>query len=103
VIPTKDEGRKEGMPIAPLEAMSSGRIVLGSNVSGIKDILESYKACLFQPANIVDLMKKIRYIKNLSINEREIIANSMRLYVERVFSVEAFINKHDKFYRNFVK
>lgn len=101
VIPTKDVG--EGMPIAPLEAMASQRIVLGSNVSGINDILESFKSCLFQADNVETLTKKIQYIKNLPLKEREILAKSMRLHVENEFSLEACIDNHDKFYRSIFK
>lgn len=103
VIPTKDEGRKEGMPIAPLEAMASRRIVLGSNISGINDILEFFKSCLFQADNVEALAKKIQYIQNLTFKEREMLAKRMREHVENEFSLEVCINNHDKFYRTLIK
>lgn len=47
VIPTKNEGKREGMPMAPVEAMSSGIPVIGSRVSGITDILEGFEEWIF--------------------------------------------------------
>src|SRR5690606_22031015 len=52
VIPTKDEGRKEGLPVAPIEAMACGKIVIGSRISGIKDLLDEYPELLFEPGNV---------------------------------------------------
>lgn len=103
VIPTKDEGRKEGLPIAPLEAMASARIVLGADVSGIKDILKGFPDFLFLADDITDLIEKIKNVKDLSLNEREAIANAMRLYVERYLSLDECIKNHDKFYRSVIK
>ena len=42
VLPTLNEGRKEGSPVSLLEAMASGKNVLGSNVPGIKDQLQPF-------------------------------------------------------------
>ena len=103
VIPTLDKGRKEGLPIAPLEAMASQRIVLGSNVSGIKDILEVFPDCLFKPDNVEALVKKIQYINTLSLKERDTLAKRMRIHVENEFSLKSCINNHDKFYRSIIK
>lgn len=43
VLPTLNEGRKEGSPVALLEAMASGKNVLGSNISGIRDQLQPFQ------------------------------------------------------------
>src|SRR5690554_6725982 len=52
VIPTKNEGKKEGMPMAPVEAMSMGIPVLGSRVAGITDILKGFEAQLFDSEDV---------------------------------------------------
>ena len=91
------------MPIAPLEAMASQRIVLGSKVSGIKDILKEFPECLFRADDVTDLVGKIEYVKGLSLKERVLIANSMRVYIEKKLSLEECINNHDKFYRSVIK
>lgn len=100
VIPTKDEGRKEGMPIAPLEAMAMGKIVIGSKISGITDILNNYPNNLFEAGNSNDIKTKILEIKNMSSNERLLLEKSIRKNVEDFYSLELFINAHEKFYIN---
>ncbi|MFD2542038.1 glycosyltransferase [Lacinutrix gracilariae] len=98
VIPTKDEGRKEGLPVAPMEAMASGRIVVGSNISGVKDVLKEFPQCIFSPSDITDLAEKIHQIKGMSMNERQKLANAMREYVKRELSVVSFVEKHEELY-----
>ena len=100
VIPTKNEGRKEGLPIAPIEAMAMGRIVLGSNVSGIKDILKPFSNCLFEAESIVDLQNKLIRIMNLDNNEKLKIEVQMRQHIEFNYTVFQFVSKHEKLYKS---
>ncbi|WP_299123534.1 glycosyltransferase [uncultured Winogradskyella sp.] len=102
VIPTKDEGRREGIPNAPLEAMAMNCIVLGSNVSGVKDILKEFPNCLFQASNIDELTEKILYIKNLSEEENDTLAKAMRNQVIKEFSINEFLRNHEKLYLSIV-
>lgn len=102
VIPTKDEGRKEGMPIAPLEAMSTATVVLGSNISGIKDILDPFPNCIFEPSNEEQLAQKIDNIMCMNDLEREKLGLEMRAYVENNLSLEKCISNHEFFYTNLV-
>ncbi|OUR93399.1 glycosyltransferase [Flavobacteriales bacterium 34_180_T64] len=103
VIPTKDEGRKEGMPIAPLEAMASNRIVIGSNISGIKDILESKKELLFEPSNIDDLAEKIKYVMGLNQSEVTKMQQEFRNLAVQKFSILSFIINYQLFYKELLK
>ena len=103
VIPTKDEGRKEGMPIAPLEAMAMGKVVLGSKTSGITDILNEFQDNLFEPDNVEELMSKILKIKNLEINKRQILEDNIRNYVVDNLCLNNFILNHEKLYFNLIK
>ena len=103
VIPTKDEGRKEGLPIAPMEAMAVERIVLGSNITGIKEVLKEFPECLFQAGNIDNLADKIEYIKNMSLVDRKVLAHAMRNYVERELSIKIFLKNHERLYLNLIK
>lgn len=103
VIPTKDEGRKEGMPIAPLEAMASGKIVIGSNISGIKDILKEFPECLFKAGSVRELDKKIEYVKSMTFDEREVLSKAMRTYVEKELSISRCVDNHNKFYKTLIK
>jgi len=102
VIPTKDEGRREGIPNAPLEAMAMETVVLGSDISGVKDILKHFPECLFQASNIDMLTKKIMNVKNMTANDRQVLAKAMRNQVIEEFSIEEFLKNHEQLYLNIV-
>jgi len=101
VIPTLALG--EGLPVAPLEAMASGKIVIGSNVSGVKDILKPFPSCLFAPNNVEDLKASISNIMNMEHDERIQLAKEMRTHVENEYSMEQFIKMHTELYKNMVR
>ncbi|RNC86891.1 MAG: glycosyltransferase family 1 protein [Winogradskyella sp.] len=102
VIPTKDEGRKEGQPIAPIEAMLSGRIVLGSRISGIKDILAPFQSCIFKPNDVKDIKSKIEYVRSLNSDEKLALAQSMYDFAFQNYALEGSIEKHQILYQNLV-
>ncbi|SDS68858.1 Glycosyltransferase involved in cell wall bisynthesis [Formosa sp. Hel1_31_208] len=103
VIPTKDEGRREGIPNAPLEAMASECVVLGSNVSGVKDILNAFPECLFKASDVKELAEKIKEVKQMSQNDRSNLASRMRQQVIKEFSIETFLKNHETLYLSIVK
>ncbi len=100
VIPTLNEGRKEGMPMALLEAMSMGIPVLGADISGIKFVLKDFKNLLFEAGNETVLAKEIQNIKILSIQERLELGNKLRSYVINNFNYDVFIAEHEKLYES---
>lgn len=102
VIPTKDEGRREGIPNAPLEAMSMERIVIGSNISGIRDILEVFPENMFQADATLELADKIKMIIDMPNNQRHDIQKEMRKRVVDVFSITDFIKRHQLLYQELV-
>lgn len=103
VIPTKDEGRREGIPNAPLEAMASECLVLGSNISGVKDILKAFPQCLF-PASQTDILaEKIKFIKEMPEPKKVALAKAMRKQVMDKFSIEGFLKNHEELYLKIVK
>jgi glycosyltransferase involved in cell wall biosynthesis len=103
VIPTKDEGRREGIPNAPLEAMAMECVVLGSNISGVKDILRTFPSCLFEASNVNELAEKIAYIKDMPTQERANLAKAMRNQVIEEFSIEGFLKNHETLYLSMIK
>ncbi len=103
VIPTKDEGRKEGLPIAPLEAMASGCIVVGSNISGTRDILKDYQELLFQPSDIEDLMRRLKFVRYLNEDETIKLKDAMRQIVLQHFSLDQFIESHEVLYQSLIR
>ncbi len=103
VIPTLDEGRKEGMPMALVEAMSMEKPVLGSNISGIKYVLKDFQELLFEANNSQQLAQKIEEIIKMSDDDRQKIGKKLRKYCVENFSYESFIMEHENLYLNLVK
>src|SRR5690606_634587 len=100
VIPTLDEGRKEGMPMALVEAMSMGVPVLGSTISGITFVLKDFPHLLFEAGNAEALADKISAIQALPEEERKALGASLRTYVQTHFTLERFIQAHEVLYQN---
>jgi glycosyltransferase involved in cell wall biosynthesis len=102
VLPTLDEGRREGSPVALLEAMANGKVVIGSKVSGIKDQLANYPLHLFTSKDSSELAEKLDYFMNLTKdNLIEIGLGFTTLAVEK-YSIDVEIKKHENFY-NLIK
>lgn len=101
VIPTLEKG--EGQPIAPIEAMFFGRVVIGSRVSGIKDVLEPFQECIFEPSSVSDLKNKIAYLMQMKTEERLQLAKKMFEYASEHYTIAKSIAMHQKLYFNLLK
>jgi len=97
VLPTLSIG--EGLPVALLEAMSSKRIAIGSNVSGIKDVLKPFNQCLFPPNDSKALSVLLQQFISLPAAARAELAQQMRQYVETELSLAQFVKAHDDLYQ----
>jgi glycosyltransferase involved in cell wall biosynthesis len=98
VIPTLDEGRKEGMPMALVEAMSMAVPVLGSNISGINYVLKDFKSLLFEAGNETVLADKIIEIVKLDGKVRSGLGDKLRAFVMENFHYNKFIDAHERVY-----
>ncbi len=95
VIPTLSPG--EGCPVALLEAMASGLVAVGSNTSGISDILGSYRSLLFKPKDVDDIVKKIKpFIYKRKVNTSESLTN----LVKKKYIINHEVSKHELTYRS---
>lgn len=103
VIPTLDEGRKEGMPMALVEAMCMGIPVLGSNISGINFVLKDFDHLLFQPGSVDELVLKINAIRLLSVQDKMQLGLALRTYCVKHFSMQSFIDAHETLYLKLTK
>lgn len=97
IIPTNVNW--EGMPMAPVEAMSSGRIVVGTDTTGINYILEGHDNLLVPPNNVEAIVDKIKKIRTLSPVDREKLELEMRKSVCDRFSIDTFIYNYGNLYR----
>lgn len=102
VIPTLDEGRKEGMPMALVEAMSMAVPVLGSDITGINYVLKEFKELLFLAGDSDALSLKIKELQTLDDETRYKLGQDLRSYCVQHFKMEDFINDHEKLYKKLV-
>ncbi len=103
IIPTLNSGRKEGMPMALVEAMSMSAPVLGSDITGINFVLKDFKEYLFEPENSEMLSKKINHFYSMSGQERNDVGRSLREYCLANFTIEKFVNQHQELYSKLIK
>lgn len=102
VIPTLNEGRKEGLPVAPLEAMASGNIVIGSEVPGVIDLLSNFQEQLFPAGDAQALAKKITALMTMDVIQRKDLAMTMRKEVEQRFTLQQMLEGHEGVYARLV-
>ncbi|WP_242117958.1 glycosyltransferase [Aestuariivivens sediminicola] len=103
VIPTLPDGRQEGLPIAPLEAMAMGIAVLGSDVAGVRDILAEFANFLFAPGNSHILSERIKACQKMDQEERRSWGLDMHNMVTSKYALDRCIHKHDILYKSLVK
>lgn len=98
VLPTLAKG--EGSPVALLEAMANGKVVIGSKVSGIKDQLENYSEHLFTPKSSDELAEKLYHFINL--NSIDLNQLGMQFYnlVNKNYSIKVEVERHEYFYKS---
>lgn len=90
----------EGGPVALLEAMSSGLLVIGSNVPGISEQLQNFPELQFEANTKQALIEKMHQVANLSLEQRESKAKELRSEIEKRFTIEMEINNHQEFYKS---
>jgi len=97
VLPTLDEGRREGCPVALLEAMACDNLRIASEIPGVKDVLYNFPEHMFEAGNKEDLRNTIE--KMLSNRKSEQYKNKFRLYIKQHYSIEREVNQHQAVYR----
>ncbi len=100
VLPTKDEGRREGSPVALLEAMANGKVVIGSAVPGVKDQLQLFPQHQFVPGNWQDLGDKLQTFMQKPTEENIILGKTFVKHVMENYSIELEVKRHEDFYIN---
>ncbi len=82
--------------------MATGLMVLGSRVSGVKDVLKAFDDCLFEPSDVEALKQKLRATQNVSSEERHKLGAAMQAYVLEHFSKTDFISRHESLYKQMI-
>lgn len=100
VLPTLNKGRQEGCPVALLEGLASGLNVLGSNVAGIKDILNPFPANLFEAGNSDELAKKMSIHLTSDFTQ---INKKLIKHLKNYYSIMVEVEKHESIYKSILK
>jgi glycosyltransferase involved in cell wall biosynthesis len=99
VIPTKIEGKREGMPMAPVEAMAMGIPVIGSRIAGIEDILEGFDEWLFEASYVEGLKNLLEKAYQLPKDDLLKIGMQMHYKVMNSYNLSKFITASENFYK----
>ncbi len=94
----------EGLPLALLEAMASGLIVVATEAGGIPGVInDKENGFLVEPKNSEVLAEKIAYVLNLPEEERKRIENKARKAIRKRFSSEKMIKEYEKIYEKLLE
>jgi len=99
---TLDKGRMEGAPIAVQEAMANGKLILGSNIPGIRDQLREFPDYLFNAGDISDLKNKLKKYMSNSIKKNKYIGVEFSRFVEKYYNLNNELAKLQSFYKKIV-
>lgn len=93
----------EGLGLVVLEAMAAGRLVVGSRIDGIKEIIKDKETGLFvEKEDPTSLEKVLTYIfKNPDKVQK--IAHTAEEYVRDNFGVEKMVRRYEELYQDLAK
>jgi len=98
VLPTLNKGRKEGSPVALLEAMACATNVIASKIPGIKDQLENYPNHMFEAGNIEELSIKLDKYMSLDSLGNKKIGKKFNAHINDAYKIEHEVEKTEKVY-----
>ncbi|MDN5203103.1 glycosyltransferase [Fulvivirgaceae bacterium BMA10] len=99
VLPTRNIKRSEALGVALLEAMASGILAIGSDIYGIKFILQDFPELLYDPEDPKELATKIQDVLDLPEEKKSAIKTKFSKIIEERFSVEKEVQDHESFYK----
>jgi glycosyltransferase involved in cell wall biosynthesis len=103
VLPTLDQGRREGSPVSLLEAMASGALVLASSVAGIRDQLSNFPDLQFEPGNANELAQKLKMLLGKPPDDLRRLGAELRQEVLKRFTIEREVREHTAFYDHLLR
>ncbi|MBI1923524.1 glycosyltransferase [Candidatus Poribacteria bacterium] len=87
-------------PLKPLEAMAMGKAVIGSDVGGVRELLDNGKVgLLFEAGNVNDLAEKITHLIG-HVRYRQELGEKARRYTLEQRSWERIVPNYLKIYEN---
>jgi len=98
VLPTLNKGRKEGSPVALLEAMACGLNVIASKIPGIKDQLENYPDHIFDAGSVDELSKKMITYMSMKTDDNISIGKRFHSHIKDTYKIEHEVQKTEEVY-----
>jgi len=94
---------EEGFGLSVMEAMSSGKPLIGTNVGGIPmQIKNGWNGFLVEPGNVKQLAEKIRYLID-NPEERKRMGRNSRKLAEEEFNSEKIVGRYLEVYERVVE
>lgn len=90
--------KQEGLPRSVIEAMSRGCPVIGTNLAGIPELIDS--KCLFKKANVNDIIHTIEKMMDKDVLKEQAKANYMNA---QQYERDVLVKKREEFYSDFLK
>lgn len=96
ILPTMEKG--EGMGVALLEASACGKACIGTNVTGIRDIIINGETGILVPPSDSQALADSISALVASPEERKRLGTNARKRVEQNFSIEREVKAHEALY-----
>jgi glycosyltransferase involved in cell wall biosynthesis len=102
VLPTWDEWRMEGCPVALLEAMSSGLPCVATDIPGSRDVVEpEVSGILVPPKDAVALAEALGRLV-ASPQRRRALGEAARSRVLQKYAIEVEVRAHEALYESLI-
>ena len=88
----------QGLPLVILESMLARVPVIGSSVTGVKELINKNNGLLFEPKNAHDLKNKILYLMSNNKEKLEMIEKAYNNVIKN-YSIDKMINKYKNLMR----
>jgi len=98
VLPTWDRWRREGCPVALLEAMACGKACIATDVPGSRDIIEDGISGMLVPPEDPDALASAirKLMENPDLRQR--LGDAARKRIEEHYTIEKEVSAHEKLY-----
>ncbi|NQT66638.1 MAG: glycosyltransferase family 4 protein [Actinobacteria bacterium] len=93
---------EEGLGMVVLEAFACGKVVTGTNIGGIPEMIKDKENGFLCKINKYDLAEKILYVYD-NINKLESIRNNAIKTVKKDFGLDTKVKKTEKIYQSLFK